>query len=123
MRRNAPMRRGDVYALNDPYHGGTHLPDVTVVTPVFSGLGTAQLFRGPRAVHHADIGGVTPGSNAAVLDRHRRRGCPSSITSNWWRAENSAREALLELLRGSSHPARNPGQKHRRPCVPKIAAN
>jgi 5-oxoprolinase (ATP-hydrolysing) len=57
------MRPGDVYVLNDPYNGGTHLPDVTVVTPVFmSDIDTApQFFVGSRG-HHADIGGITPGS-------------------------------------------------------------
>jgi 5-oxoprolinase (ATP-hydrolysing) len=80
--RNPAMREGDVYVLNDPYHGGTHLPDVTVVTPVYldgaapsEGAGRGRGGHhdggpGPRAAtfyvasrgHHADIGGSTPGS-------------------------------------------------------------
>ena len=57
------MKPGDVYVLNDPYNGGTHLPDVTVVTPVFLSQSDAapQFFVGSRG-HHADIGGITPGS-------------------------------------------------------------
>ncbi len=67
------MAPGDVYVLNDPYHGGTHLPDVTVITPVFLRQGTHQgggepsegerpmFYVGSRG-HHADIGGITPGS-------------------------------------------------------------
>ena len=55
------MAPGDVYVLNDPYHGGTHLPDVTVITPVFLGGGTPMFYVGSRG-HHADIGGITPGS-------------------------------------------------------------
>jgi len=67
------MSPGDVYVLNDPYHGGTHLPDVTVITPVFLGQGAPQgggersagespmFYVGSRG-HHADIGGITPGS-------------------------------------------------------------
>src|SRR3546814_10703078 len=58
----ATMRPGNVYALNAPYNGGTHLPDVTVITRVFDDAGEALLFYvGPRC-HHADIGGPTPGS-------------------------------------------------------------
>ena len=62
--RNAgAMQPGDVYALNDPYHGGTHLPDVTVVTPVYLDAGDARPgFYVASRGHHADIGGSTPGS-------------------------------------------------------------
>ncbi|MEY2593605.1 MAG: Acetophenone carboxylase gamma subunit, partial [Pseudomonadota bacterium] len=60
------MKPGDVYVLNDPYHGGTHLPDVTVITPVFlQALGIdreAPVFYVGSRGHHADIGGLTPGS-------------------------------------------------------------
>ena len=55
------MRPGDVYVTNDPYAGGSHLPDVTVVTPVFDDAGSLQFFTGSRA-HHAEIGGIVPGS-------------------------------------------------------------
>ncbi|HRK37773.1 MAG TPA: hydantoinase B/oxoprolinase family protein [Burkholderiaceae bacterium] len=55
------MTPGDVYVLNDPYHGGTHLPDVTVITPVFLGGDIPMFYVGSRG-HHADIGGITPGS-------------------------------------------------------------
>jgi len=54
------MKSGDVFAINAPYNGGTHLPDVTVVTPVFEG--GAVLFYVASRGHHADIGGITPGS-------------------------------------------------------------
>ena len=59
--RGAGMRPGDVFALNNPYNGGTHLPDVTVVMPVF-GEGGRLLFLTASRGHHADIGGITPGS-------------------------------------------------------------
>lgn len=56
------MNPGDVFAMNSPYHGGTHLPDVTVITPVFApGQATPNFFVASRG-HHADIGGATPGS-------------------------------------------------------------
>ena len=56
------MRPGDAYMLNDPYAGGTHLPDVTTITPVFDEAGTDLLFFVGARGHHADIGGKTPGS-------------------------------------------------------------
>ncbi|MBM3570320.1 MAG: 5-oxoprolinase, partial [Alphaproteobacteria bacterium] len=61
IRKHGPtMRPGDVYVLNAPYNGGTHLPDVTVITPVFEG-GRVLFYVASRG-HHADIGGITPGS-------------------------------------------------------------
>src|SRR5690625_4044289 len=56
------MRPGDSYMLNDPYNGGTHLPDITVVTPVFNEEGDEILFYVASRGHHADVGGITPGS-------------------------------------------------------------
>jgi 5-oxoprolinase (ATP-hydrolysing) len=63
IRENAGrIRPGNVYALNAPYNGGTHLPDVTVITPVFDDSGREVLFFVGSRGHHADIGGITPGS-------------------------------------------------------------
>jgi 5-oxoprolinase (ATP-hydrolysing) len=56
------IRAGDVYALNNPYRGGTHLPDITVIMPVFSTNSTVPAFFVAARGHHADIGGITPGS-------------------------------------------------------------
>jgi len=64
-RRTGQMRPGQVYAINDPYHGGTHLPDITVVTPVFDDAGQRVLFFVASRGHHAEIGGTTPGSMPA----------------------------------------------------------
>jgi 5-oxoprolinase (ATP-hydrolysing) len=65
-RKRAPdrpgMRPGEVYVTNDPYRGGSHLPDVTVVTPVFDEHGESILFYAASRAHHAEIGGVVPGS-------------------------------------------------------------
>ena len=73
MRENAgAMKPGDAYAINDPYHGGTHLPDVTVITPVFDRAGDEILFYVGSRGHHADIGGTTPGSMPPVFDVARR---------------------------------------------------
>jgi 5-oxoprolinase (ATP-hydrolysing) len=60
--RGATLRPGDAVMLNNPYRGGTHLPDVTVITPVFDRSGTDILFWVASRGHHADIGGITPGS-------------------------------------------------------------
>ncbi len=60
--RAGQMRAGDVYMLNAPYNGGTHLPDVTVITPVFDEAGARILFYVASRGHHAEIGGITPGS-------------------------------------------------------------
>jgi len=63
IRENAgTMKPGNVYVLNAPYNGGTHLPDVTVITPVFDEKGREILFYVGSRGHHADIGGITPGS-------------------------------------------------------------
>jgi len=63
IRENADrMKQGDVYVLNAPYNGGTHLPDVTVITPVWDDAGSEVLFYVGSRGHHADIGGITPGS-------------------------------------------------------------
>ena len=60
-RRTGSMQAGDVFVLNAPYNGGTHLPDVTVIAPVFLDPSRPEFFVASRG-HHADIGGITPGS-------------------------------------------------------------
>ncbi|MCW5731423.1 MAG: hydantoinase B/oxoprolinase family protein [Alphaproteobacteria bacterium] len=63
IRQSGPtLRPGDVHVLNAPYNGGTHLPDVTVITPVFDQAGARVIFYVASRGHHADIGGITPGS-------------------------------------------------------------
>ncbi len=64
------LERGDVVVLNDPYHGGTHLPDVTLVTPVFLSRSKHPDFLCANRAHHADIGGAWPGSMAPAYDLH-----------------------------------------------------
>ena len=69
--RRGTIVPGDVFMLNTPYNGGTHLPDVTVVTPVFDDAGNDILFYVASRGHHAEIGGVTPGSvppNSTQID-------------------------------------------------------
>ena len=103
------MKPGDVYALNDPYHGGTHLPDVTVVTPVFDVDASVVLFYVASRGHHADIGGVTPGSMPPFSTRIEEEGV--QIDNVMLVSGGRFLEAeMLALLTGGSHPARNPRQ-------------
>ncbi len=106
-RNEGRMRPGDVYALNDPYHGGTHLPDVTVVTPVFDEAGEKILFFVASRGHHAEIGGITPGSMPAFSTRVEEEGV---LIDNWLLVRDGVlREAeTLDLLRLAPHPSRNP---------------
>ncbi len=79
LRRNeGTLRPGDVYAVNDPYHGGTHLPDVTVVTPAFD-EGKLRFLVASRG-HHAEIGGITPGSMPAFSRTIHEEGVLVSTT-------------------------------------------
>ena len=68
------MQPGDVFVLNAPYNGGTHLPDVTVITPVFDGRAEILFYVGSRG-HHADIGGITPGSMPPDRAASRKKAC------------------------------------------------
>ncbi|MFN8839071.1 MAG: hydantoinase B/oxoprolinase family protein [Burkholderiales bacterium] len=100
---------GDVYVLNDPYRGGTHLPDVTVVTPVFDDAGREVLFWVGSRGHHADIGGLTPGSMPP--DSHHIDDEGVLLTNLKLVERGVLREAELRArLAGARHPARNPDQ-------------
>ena len=108
IRENAGrMRPGDVYVINDPYHGGTHLPDITVITPVFAaGDGQISFYVGSRG-HHADIGGITPGSmppnSTSVLEE-------GTLFDNWKLVEAGRMREVetLAMLSSGPYPARNP---------------
>ncbi len=110
MARNAGrMQAGDVYALNDPYHGGTHLPDITVVTPVFDEAGEAILFYVASRGHHADVGGVTPGSMPPFSTRVDEEGV--QIDNFKLVDRGRLREAeMIALLESGEYPSRNPAQ-------------
>jgi 5-oxoprolinase (ATP-hydrolysing) len=108
--RNPQMRDGDVFALNDPYHGGTHLPDITVVTPVYLESADARpSFYVASRGHHADVGGITPGSMPPFSTRIGEEGV--LIDNLKLVSGGRLREAeTLQLLREGAHPARNPEQ-------------
>ena len=158
--RNAgSMQPGDVYVLNDPYHGGTHLPDVTVVTPVYinfgkddpyphspaggrpgrgpqgeqasaheppprpspSGGGSQPLFYVGSRGHHADIGGVTPGSMPPFSTRIEEEGV--QIDNVKLVDQGVLREQeMLTLLGSGTYPSRNP-QQNMADLKAQIAAN
>ena len=112
LRRNeGSLRPGDVYAVNDPYHGGTHLPDVTVVTPVFDqparGEESRLRFLVASRGHHVEIGGITPGSMPAFSRTVDEEGV---LFDNWLLVRDGAlREAeTRQLLTTAAHPSRDP---------------
>ena len=107
IRRNPRIRRGDVYVLNDPYHGGTHIPDVTVVTPVFSDTGDEIWFYVASRGHHAEIGGLSPGSMPSASTRVEEEGV---LIDNWLLVQDGRlREAeTMHLLRSAEYPSRDP---------------
>jgi len=101
------IRPGDVYAINAPYNGGTHLPDITVCTPVFDGR--KILFWVASRGHHADVGGISPGSmspNATTIEQE-------GIYIDNFKLVDRGRfreKELYALLTGGKYPARNPLQ-------------
>lgn len=106
-RRGTTLKPGDVVALNDPFNGGTHLPDVTVIAPVFDDAGREIRFFVANRGHHADIGGRTPGStppDSRTLDEE------GVVIDDFLLVDGGAlREAAFrDLLAGARYPARSP---------------
>lgn len=102
------LKPGDVYMLNAPYNGGTHLPDVTVVMPVFDAAGALLFYVAARG-HQGDIGGITPGSmppNSRTVEEE------GVLIENFLLVEGGRfREAETRALLASGQwPARNPDQ-------------
>jgi 5-oxoprolinase (ATP-hydrolysing) len=111
--RQGDIKPGDVFVINAPYNGGTHLPDITVVTPVFE-RGTDNehrelLFFVASRGHHADVGGLTPGSASPDATTVEQEGvlieCFQMMDGGQFRED-----ALWELLTGGQYPVRNPKQ-------------
>ena len=107
--RARPIRQGDVYMLNAPYNGGTHLPDVTVVTPVFDDDDDEIIFTVASRAHHADIGGMTPGSMPAMSRSIEEEGI---LFDNVILVEDGVlqEQPIRALLSRQPYPARNPDQ-------------
>ncbi len=107
--RGNTMRPGDVFVLNAPYNGGTHLPDVTVVMPVYDASDAEILFFVASRGHQADIGGLTPGSMPPDSTTVEEEGV---LIDDFLLVEQGRfREAeMVALLRSGKYPARNPAQ-------------
>jgi len=115
----ATMQPGDVFVLNDPYHGGTHLPDITVITPVYMD-GKPTFYVGSRG-HHADVGGTTPGSMPPFSTRIEEEGV--QINNVKLVDRGVLQEAtMLALLASGEYPSRNP-QQNMADLKAQIAAN
>ena len=103
------MKPGDVYVLNSPYLGGTHLPDITVITPVFDPQKRDILFYVGNRGHHADVGGISPGSmppNSRSIDEEGVIIPISKIVA----AGRFQEKTMRTILSGGPYPARNPDQ-------------
>ncbi|NVK34732.1 MAG: hydantoinase B/oxoprolinase family protein [Rhodobacteraceae bacterium] len=103
------IKPGDVFALNAPYNGGTHLPDITVVSPLFDDEGKEILFWSASRGHHADVGGSAPGSmtpRATTVDEE------GVLFDNFKIVDQGhfREKELVDLLTDHKYPARNPHQ-------------
>lgn len=99
------MKPGDVYVTNDPFRGGSHLPDVTVITPVFDSTGSELLFFAASRAHHAEIGGIVPGSMPPFPKSLAEEGVlirPCKLVSG----ESSSEDFLRRLLTEAPYPTR-----------------
>ena len=114
------MKPGDVFASNDPALGGSHLPDITVVTPVFDAEGERQFFTACRG-HHADVGGITPGSMPPFSTSLAEEGVVLSALKIVSGGEIDD-VALSAAFLGGPYPARDFAQ-NRADLVAQIAAN
>lgn len=103
------MKAGDVYVTNAPYNGGTHLPDITVVTPVFGPTSDQPLFFVGSRGHHADVGGIAPGSMTPLATTIEEEGV---IIDNLKLVEGGRflEEQILAVLNGGRYPCRNTEQ-------------
>ena len=103
------IRPGDVFALNAPYNGGTHLPDITVCTPVFDEKGRDVLFWVASRGHHADVGGVAPGSMSPRATNIHEEGI---YIDNFLLVDRGKfrEKPLAALLASGDYPVRNPVQ-------------
>ncbi|HBK09397.1 MAG TPA: 5-oxoprolinase, partial [Acetobacteraceae bacterium] len=105
--RRHTLKAGDVVALNNPFNGGTHLPDVTVITPVFDAAGKDIIFFVGSRGHHADIGGITPGSTPPMSRTLEEEGV---VIDDFLLVDGGHfRETeFRSILAGAKYPARSP---------------
>lgn len=106
IRQNPVIRPGDVYMLNAPYNGGTHLPDITVCTPVFDDKGERILFWAASRGHHADVGGIAPGSMSPLATTIEEEGVYIDNFKLVDRGRFREKE-VVDLMLGGQYPVRN----------------
>jgi 5-oxoprolinase (ATP-hydrolysing) len=106
IRENPEIHPGDVFLINAPYNGGTHLPDLTVCTPVFDDQGQRIRFWVASRGHHADIGGISPGSMSPLATHIEEEGV---YIDNFKLVDRGRfrEDALAALLTGARYPVRN----------------
>ncbi len=104
--REGDIKPGDAYILNAPYNGGTHLPDVTIIKPIFSNAGELLFYAASRG-HHTDIGGTTPGSAPADSTSIEEEGV---VIDNFKLVEKDhfREQEIYDILTSGPWPARNP---------------
>ncbi|MBB3660378.1 5-oxoprolinase (ATP-hydrolyzing) [Rhizobium sp. BK650] len=109
IRENPVIHPGDVFLINAPYNGGTHLPDLTVCTPVFDDAGTRIRFWVASRGHHADIGGISPGSMSPLATHIEEEGV---YIDNFKLLDRGhlREDALAHLLTGARYPVRTLAQ-------------
>ncbi|NIK88388.1 5-oxoprolinase (ATP-hydrolysing) [Rhizomicrobium palustre] len=105
-KRGSDIRPGDMFTLNNPYNGGTHLPDITVIAPVFDESGMVLRFFVGNRGHHSDIGGATPGSTPPNAKRLEEEGV---VIDDFLLCRDGVfrEEAFRALLADAPYPARN----------------
>ncbi|WP_417319622.1 hydantoinase B/oxoprolinase family protein [Emcibacter sp.] len=106
--RTGTMKPGDVYVLNDPYNGGTHLPDITIISPYFGDQAEPLFYLATRG-HHADIGGLTPGSMPPLSSSIDQEGI---LFDNFQLVQDGEfrEQDLTRHLKSGPYPARNVSQ-------------
>ena len=123
IRLNKTFDAGDVFVTNDPFAGGSHLPDVTVLTPVFNATGEELIFWVASRSHHSEIGGISPGSMPSNATNLAEEGV---LIRNFKLVDGKTREAyfdsLFELLTAPPYPSRSP-QENLADIRAQVAAN
>jgi 5-oxoprolinase (ATP-hydrolysing) len=106
-RRQGTLKRGDVVALNNPFNGGTHLPDITVITPVFDEAGETIRFFAANRGHHVDVGGITPGSTPPAARSLEEEGV---VVDDFLLVDGGhfREPEFRAVLAGAKYPARSP---------------
>lgn len=103
------MRPSDSFVHNNPYDGGTHLPDINVITPVFNEAGDELLFFVASRGHHADVGGIAPGSMSPLATSIIEEGVIIDFTK-LVTGGSFEHETIHHILTSAAYPARNPEQ-------------